>query len=161
MKGYERCVKELFDTQVDCLPASKRTRVHRINDSILHELATELGQRYKIAKFGMLQYPTKGKTFIHSDYPYAKNDLSVSVNLSHFSEYEGGRLVVYKPHLKVVTIDQSRWHIQRHAKNPYTVACNGALDIATANCFNAKTLHEVSPVTKGERFVLALWLTTE
>ena len=106
----------------------------------------------------MLLYTKGGKTLMHSDFPYAGNDLSVSINVSDDCDYTGGNFVVYKPHLSVGSMRKSQWHLHRHMKTPYTAQEIGSRKRCHANLFDSKTLHEIEPVTKGKRFVLTLWM---
>lgn len=62
--------------------------------------------------------------------------LSVVVQLSDPSEYEGGELKLYTSH------------------NPISIQKEKGLTI----CFPSYTLHEVTPVTKGERYSLVAWV---
>jgi len=62
--------------------------------------------------------------------------LSIVIQLSDPSEYEGGDLIIHNSHEKCI-IDK---------KKGYTIF------------FPSYTLHEVTPVTKGERFTLVGWI---
>lgn len=69
--------------------------------------------------------------------PGSHRKLSFSIQLTDPTKYEGGDLLIY------------------NSKNPIVANKN----IGTINFFPSYTLHEVTPVTKGERICLVGWVS--
>lgn len=158
MKGFERCVWEFFDTHMRRLSKQQSERLDDIVRLVVEGVSDALQHRYTCIKYGMLKYTENGRVFIHSDYPEVKNDLSVSVNLSHPADFEGGDLVTYKSHLRIDTLRRSRWHLSKHTTHVYAPECLAPRGLWVANCFDSRTLHEIKRVESGTRVVLVLWL---
>lgn len=73
----------------------------------------------------------------NTGHPAHRRKLTVIVQLSDESDYEGGELLVYNSDLNPVTLTKSKGSVL---------------------VFNSSLIHEVKPILSGTRYVLASWI---
>lgn len=127
-------------------PSSETEFIFRRLSDIINTLNDEYYQ-YDLDMIESVQYTeydssNQGHYIAHIDTGHsgmiAKRKLSVSLQLSDENEYEGGELILYT--------------------NRLDEPCVAPRTKGTMTVFNSMTLHEVKPVTKGNRKALVAWV---
>lgn len=128
------------------MPSDDTDFIFRRLTDIINILNNEYYQ-YDIDMIEAVQYTeydesVKGHYLAHIDTGpqglTARRKLSISLQLSDESEYEGGNLVLYT--------------------NRFDAPCFAPKKKGTLTMFNSMVLHEVEPVTKGNRKCLVAWV---
>jgi PKHD-type hydroxylase len=110
--------------------------IARANDASFHFCIEEITENIQ---YSVYEESYKGFYGRHMDIGYtnSRRKLSVVVQLSDPSEYEGGELQIWTDAVEPVTVEKSK---------------------GTVIIFPSFLLHQVTPVTKGTRRTLVLWI---
>ena len=139
---------------------------HHINLKMWH-LIQDFAEQYKFFIDNMtgctvMKYRDNGKFVWHTDGYEPTDALSMSIQLSHPQDYEGGDFQ-FGRHKNGNTQQNATEAYDNYEKNQDNISPIMTLprDIGTVCIYNSFLYHRVTPVTKGARYSMTNWFHGE